>query len=138
MVCFGESRGFPFCAALYIFFPYNNAASTRGICVIPRSITRYDKIHAQPESTADDDMTLQQEVKEEILWQLHDGQWHTPDEIWRRVTSELLDNPAQEDKTMEALLIETYAAVQQTLIHLALERHIESTKDGRIRIKPER
>jgi hypothetical protein len=83
-------------------------------------------------------MTLQQEVKEEVFRQLHDGHWHTPSEIWRQVTNELLDHPAHDDKTMQALLIETYATVQQTLIDLALAEHIESTKDGRIRIKPQR
>jgi hypothetical protein len=39
---------------------------------------------------------------------------------------------------MQALLIETYASVQQTLIDLALAERLESTKDGRIRMKPER
>jgi hypothetical protein len=83
-------------------------------------------------------MALQQEVKDEIMRQLDDGRWHTPDEVWRRVTNELLDDPAHEAKTMGALLIETYTAVQQALIGLALEERIEVTKDGRIRIKPER
>jgi hypothetical protein len=83
-------------------------------------------------------MVLQQDVKDEIMRQLDDGNWHTPSEIWRQVTNELLDHPAQEEKTMQALLIETYAAVQQTLIDLALAERLESTKDGRIRIKPER
>lgn len=83
-------------------------------------------------------MTLQQEVKEAIVRQLDDGRWHAPDELWRQVTYEQLDHPAHADKTMQALLIETYASVQQTLIDLALAERLESTKDGRIRMKPER
>jgi hypothetical protein len=83
-------------------------------------------------------MTLQQEVKEQVVRQLDDGQWHTTNKVWKRTFLELLYNPAYGQKSVNTLAIEAYAAVQQALISLALEERIEVTKDGRIRIKPER
>jgi hypothetical protein len=83
-------------------------------------------------------MALQQEVKDEVLRQLQDGDWHTPDEVWRHAVRQLIFNPDYADMLMQDLRIETYAAVRQVLIDLALKERIEVTKDGHIRIKPER
>ena len=60
------------------------------------------------------------------------------EEVWKRTFLERLYNPAYGQKSVNTLAIEAYAAVQQALIGLALEERIEVTKDGRIRIKPER
>jgi hypothetical protein len=70
--------------------------------------------------------------------QLQDGNWLSTEEVWKKTFVALLYNPAYGQKSVNTLAIETYAAVQQALIQLALEERIDGTKDGRIRIKPER